>query len=77
MDILRKFENLKIDNKECCYDCDGVCSHRKNYTCKCYAAEIVERGEKCLKENMSFDSEIIKYLSEREFVDYIRLYAEK
>lgn len=77
MDAIRKFQNLKIDNRECCYDCDGVCNHRKNNTCKCYAAQIVERGEKCLSENKSFDSEIIKYLSEHELTDYIGLYAEK
>ena len=77
MDVIRKIQNLKIDNTECCYGCDGVCSHRKNNICKCYAAQIVERGEKYLSENKPFDSEIIKYLSEHELTEYIGLYAEK
>lgn len=77
MDILRKFENLKIDDKECCYDCDGVCSHRVDNICKCYAAEIVERDEECLMESKPFDSEIIKYLSEHKITDYIGLQSEK
>ena len=77
MDAIRKFQNLKIDNTECCYDCDGICSQRKNNICKCYAAQIVEHGEKYLSENRPFDSEIIKYLSERELTDYIGLYVEE
>lgn len=71
MDLVRKFKNFKLDNLECRYGCDGVCPHREQNTCKCYAAEIERRGDECLAENRPFDPEIVKYLSEQKIPDYL------